>query len=294
MAKSEKWTADIVVELIRARFGDSKRYFVCEQVADATGLSCRSWVDAMVVSLWPSDGLWRSAFEVKVSRQDFLREVGNPGKNDWARRACEYFWFAAPAGVVAHLDEIPAGCGYMEAQRGRLVIRKQAPLNNDAVVGPELLASLARSLGQERDRELAMVGRRFREGEEFAYIEGCRKAVEAFLIRHGVSYPYPTTVESVGEALEKAAQSPEYRQQEAGFRRMVDDARGLMEASVESLLVAMHATLSEMGESSLWTKEEVVESNMKRAAQRARERGMRRRRVTEVLQATAEAQGTTD
>lgn len=151
--KKRKWTAAEVIDLLRARYdkegnGNSKRYVFVEQVAPATGFSHKStWIDAMVFSMWPSEGLHRQAFEVKVSRQDFLGEINNPTKNAWFKANSHMFWYVTAPGVVVAADEIPEQCGWLEAQKGRLVIKKQAVVRRiDDKIDAKFFASVARSM----------------------------------------------------------------------------------------------------------------------------------------------------
>jgi len=156
--KKHKWTAEEVMDLVRARYdkdgnGASARYVVCEQVAPETGSGASTWIDAMVFSMWPSDGLHREAIEVKVSRSDFLDEVNNPGKNQWFQHNSSMFWYATAPGVVASADEIPEGCGWLLAQKGRLVMKKQARTKHIKALTPDFMASVARAMLKETERQ---------------------------------------------------------------------------------------------------------------------------------------------
>lgn len=141
---SRKYKSAELVEMLRGRFDDLQRYALFEQVANGTGYNARSWVDAVVLYLWPSDGLLRCAFEVKVSRQDFLAELKNPKKNEWAREACHEFWFVAPKDVIKE-QELPEGVGWMRPHGDKLVIVRHAKRSN-AKLSEGFLASIARSV----------------------------------------------------------------------------------------------------------------------------------------------------
>lgn len=140
-----KITASDVVKLFREKFaGDA--YAVFEQVSNGTGFhTYKSYIDLVVVSLWPSRGLTRTAIEIKVDRADYLREIKNPHKNQWARDMMDEFYYAAPKSVIHHIDEIPDGRGWYEVQKGRVVVRKIAPRNPAAQMDNLLMAALARA-----------------------------------------------------------------------------------------------------------------------------------------------------
>lgn len=146
---NKKYKAEDLVTALRCRYEDHRRYALFEQVANATGYGARSWVDAVVMCLWPSDGLNRMAFEVKISRADFLNELANPTKNAWARHVCNEFWFVAPKDVIKE-EELPEGDGWLRPHGKGLAIvrhakRKQA---DDSV---EFIAALARSMQKQKD-----------------------------------------------------------------------------------------------------------------------------------------------
>jgi len=72
----------------------------------------RRFIDAFLWDLWPSGGLTRRAFEIKVSRQDFLSELKKPEKRMWAMEISHEFWFVCAPGICDK-SEVPEGCGLM-------------------------------------------------------------------------------------------------------------------------------------------------------------------------------------
>lgn len=53
------------------------------------------------------------AFEIKVSRPDFLNELKHPAKSLAGQSHSNYFSFAAPRGIIEP-EEIPRGFGFLE------------------------------------------------------------------------------------------------------------------------------------------------------------------------------------
>lgn len=159
---AKKYKAAELVDLIRTKYS-GEAFTVLEQVADGTGRNATSWIDAAVFSLWPSNGLWRAACEVKVSRSDFLNELANPLKNEWAREHFDYFWYVVAPGVAKD-DEIPTGCGLMVVRGNGLGVVKQAPRREGVKTDQHVIASFARSLDKERQRFMR---------------DGLREAIEA-------------------------------------------------------------------------------------------------------------------
>ena len=70
-------------------------------------------IDAWAICLYPSKGLCRVAYEIKVSRSDFLHEIKNPEKRLQAMQYSNQFYFATPKGLVKP-EEIPTECGLVE------------------------------------------------------------------------------------------------------------------------------------------------------------------------------------
>lgn len=75
-------------------------------------------MDAWAMNLWPSRGFLAIAYEVKVTRADFLHELKRPGKRVAAMSLSNEFYFATPAGLVSEY-EIPEGCGLIEVHKRR-------------------------------------------------------------------------------------------------------------------------------------------------------------------------------
>lgn len=76
----------------------------------------QSRIDSLVLGMWPSKGLVRIAYEVKVSRSDFLREAKKPVKQVPALRVSNLFYYLTPPGIVK-VDEVPPWAGLMEVER---------------------------------------------------------------------------------------------------------------------------------------------------------------------------------
>jgi len=69
-------------------------------------------MDAFAINCYPSKDLVRIAFEIKVSRSDYLREIRNPQKRQGALELSNQFYIVAPPGIVR--DDLPDDCGYIE------------------------------------------------------------------------------------------------------------------------------------------------------------------------------------
>lgn len=72
-------------------------------------------VDALALQVWAGrTPRWRRvAYEIKVSRADFRREIRRPQKRRRALELSDQFYFAAPAGLIQR-SELPEECGLVE------------------------------------------------------------------------------------------------------------------------------------------------------------------------------------
>jgi len=109
-------------------------------------LSCRTSFNPPRIDLWVMD-TWGDknaiAYEVKVSRSDFLREIANPAKREPAMAVSNFFYFAAPRDLIA-ASEVPEGCGLVEVipRTAKVVVR--APRRSVASPSWEFLAAVGR------------------------------------------------------------------------------------------------------------------------------------------------------
>ena len=183
--KGEKFSSGELIKMIENRYPTFRGEFaVYEQVGNSTGHSCSTWVDAVVLGLWPSSGLVRRAFEVKISRGDFLRELNTPGKNQFARENCHEFWFVAPAGVIkAH--EVPEGDGWLAPRNGVLVVQKQ-PTRRKVTERPEFIAALGRAAFKTLEKARNRMGQDYIENDAgYKRAKAWEAAGHAFLTAAG-------------------------------------------------------------------------------------------------------------
>ncbi|MFD2168488.1 hypothetical protein [Tumebacillus lipolyticus] len=101
-------------------------------------------IDAWVINCYPSKNFLRVAYEVKVSRSDFLHEIKHQEKRQQALALSNQYFFVVPKGLVKP-EEVPEECGliYVDGnQRARVV--KQAPMRETAPPDWGFLCSIAR------------------------------------------------------------------------------------------------------------------------------------------------------
>lgn len=103
-------------------------------------------IDLWCLNCWPSKDHLKVAYEVKVSRQDFKREIDNPEKREAYRMVCDQFYFATPAGLVTP-KEVPPDAGLVEVHSDGLVQETiGAPFEKSIDPTWNFVSSVARSL----------------------------------------------------------------------------------------------------------------------------------------------------
>lgn len=210
--------AEDLVKLIRRRYpldrpDGRQSHVVLEQVPDGTGMYLGHWIDAVVFSLWESKGLTRSAFEVKVTRSDFIRELQNPLKHKWALECFHEFWFVAPQDVI-QLEELPPNIGWLCPRGSKLVTKRHAVRNPDPKLDDALLAAFMRAASKEIDRVGRITTEEVLEGSsEYQKAKVYRDAITVFINQRGnTRYLDPTTPDEIVKWLDDATMDKQLKQ----------------------------------------------------------------------------------
>jgi hypothetical protein len=170
-------TAKEVVSALRAHH-PSPEWAVFTELRAGTGYGKRSEqrIDLWAIDCYPSKQCRRLAYEVKVSRQDFLNELKDPLKRRGALLLSNEFWFVGPEGF-AKPEEIPIECGLLVIRRkvsdergswsqGWRPIRKSkyecksvidAPVRESILPTWRFVASLARRIAREEKANAEVV-----------------------------------------------------------------------------------------------------------------------------------------
>ena len=148
MAKVKQWTADRVYSLLAQRF-PAPAHVLLAQVRNGTGFArAERTADAIAVSVYPSRGLWLAGIEIKVSKQDWRKELAHPDKAHALEQYCKYWYVAAPKGVVP-VDELPESWGLLECAGNSISATVIAPAQNQTPPDMLLVASILRSASKE-------------------------------------------------------------------------------------------------------------------------------------------------
>lgn len=104
-------------------------------------------IDLFAIHCHPSKRNERVAYEIKVSRSDFTREINNPMKRTAGMLFSNRFYFAAPRGLIKPA-EIPDDCGLVEIEDGTPTIRLKAPYRESMNPTWPFVAMLARRVAR--------------------------------------------------------------------------------------------------------------------------------------------------
>lgn len=104
--------ANFIAKALRSRHNTSDWVFATEvktatgtvQAYSRGGVCSERFIDAFALNLWPSKKFWRVAYEIKVDRGDFIRELEDPTKRAQALLLSNEFYFALAPGIFGHAD----------------------------------------------------------------------------------------------------------------------------------------------------------------------------------------------
>jgi hypothetical protein len=143
MATKTLTTERAVYEALRNTF-ERPAYAVLPGVANGTGARKTRTIDAVVMSLWPSRGLSLEGVEIKVSRNDFTRELANPAKQEDHFRYLDRMWLAVGDESIVREGELPETWGLLVPARTKLKIIKVAPTLTPEPLPRSMLAAIMR------------------------------------------------------------------------------------------------------------------------------------------------------
>jgi hypothetical protein len=137
-----------VVEQLAQRYA-APEYAFFREVGSSTGATHGRRADGLAISLWPSRGLTIEAFEVKVSRGDWMKELKNPAKGDAIGRYCDRFWLVVSDAAIVKPGELPNTWGLMVAGPNGLTTEVKATDLKPAALDRTFVAAIARRAAEQ-------------------------------------------------------------------------------------------------------------------------------------------------
>lgn len=111
--------------------GNGNAYAFVPQVRNAAGFDASRTIDAYVMALWPSRGLTLTAFEIKSSRSDWVRELHKPEKAETFCQLADFFYLVVGDKSIVHPGELPETWGLMVPNGKGLRAEIEAPALRD-------------------------------------------------------------------------------------------------------------------------------------------------------------------
>ena len=249
MTENRTYTAADLVKMLRDEYpqytnGGYNVNVVLEQVPDGTGYEQSRWIDVVIFKMWRMHGLTRSAYEIKVSRQDFVHELQHPEKHQWCKDSFHEFWFVAPKEILKE-EELPSGAGWMYPQGDKLVIGRHAPHNDNPVLNDILLAAFMRSAAKASDQLDAETFYARRDGDfGFKQAKMYEEAALKFLRERKEHVPYPDTSDAVYNELVSATLDKTLQEDRDNFLSLLDEFQDDIIRLTELYLVLANKSLT--------------------------------------------------
>lgn len=133
-----------LMTLLRERYPKDAYAFFTE-VPNGTGGNCNRHCDALVMSLWPSRGLYLTGFELKVARTDWMKELKQPAKADSIARYCDFWYLVVADEKIVQPGELPPTWGLMVPNGKKLKVKTEATKLDAEPITRKFLAALFRS-----------------------------------------------------------------------------------------------------------------------------------------------------
>jgi len=139
----EALTETDLVGMLRSRYAAPSFAFL-PGVRNSTGFARTvRTADGLAMGLWPSRGLHLHGFEIKVNRNDWLRELKDPEKADEIAKRCDFWWIVTPTDVI-EAGELPHGWGHLVVRGSKLVAAKEPVLAESQPMTRPFLAAILR------------------------------------------------------------------------------------------------------------------------------------------------------
>lgn len=139
-----------LLALIRARY-QGPEWAVLDELHDGTGGSSTRRFDALAFNCWPSRGFIRLGFEIKVTRGDFARELGDHAKRAALEKHCHEVYFVVAPNICAPRD-VPEPWGLLEVRGERLHCTRKAQHRKVGVADEALAVCAIRRLSEAAEQ----------------------------------------------------------------------------------------------------------------------------------------------
>lgn len=159
MALPDVLSADDIVELLYKRWGSDDVLAIHElRIGTGYGKDAEQRIDFWAMKMLPSARFRRVAYEIKVSRSDFRKEISNPYKRRRALLLSNEFYFITPPGLVNDPALLPVEAGLIEVHPASpfgtptFTVVVSAPWRDTPGPSWQFLAAVARRMRREGEQ----------------------------------------------------------------------------------------------------------------------------------------------
>ena len=236
-----------IVDALRKRYSGRGWAFLPQVRATLGNHACRT-ADAIAMSLYESRGLELHGFEIKASRNDWLRELKDPAKAEGVSQFCHRWWLVVGDATIVRVDELPATWGLLVPRGLGLVVKVHPSKLSPEPLDYHFLSAILRRFSEERpapERKIADYKRGVAEGlsqgkaklaAEADRHQQLQRAFEAFEEVSGVKIE-TWRAERQGKALKLLLDVPRLRR----LRSDTEHAARIIQAAAESVTSAVES-----------------------------------------------------
>jgi hypothetical protein len=174
-------TVDEIQARLKTRFC-LPHYVYMAEVRSATGFARDiTYADGLALSLYPSKGYDVHGFEIKISRNDVLKELKSLRKSENIQRFCSRWWLVVGDKSIINIAELPPYWGLLIPYGSGLRQVKAAPLQKAEIITPDFLASLIQRMYLGSPNKMALNAeyqRGFAEGKAESILSEQRCQIE--------------------------------------------------------------------------------------------------------------------
>ena len=212
-----------ILERLTERYAAPK-WAAFPELRNAAGFDANRRCDFWAINTWPSSGFLRVAVEIKVARNDFLRELDRPGKREDFEAISHEFYFAAPSGLIKP-TELPDGVGLLEATAKTIRAKVRAKQHKPEPMDISQLAVLLKETAVQRARERERLDQFAEFAGRVISLDDLRRLTELFHLRNQRQLKIEARHEVERERRESAKDGAELGAWWSAIRQLKDTAR---------------------------------------------------------------------
>ena len=160
----DKINALEVKNLLRKKY-PMPEYEIFFEVSSSTGNGNNTrYADVITFNTFSSRGYKITGFEIKVNRNDLLKELKSPEKAEEIFKYCDEWYLVVANGILKETDEVPDNWGIMEInEKSKIKVLKKSKKNPDVILDRKFVASLLREKNRPLKKEISEAEKLIRE-----------------------------------------------------------------------------------------------------------------------------------